>query len=703
MFAITIDSRPIAVPVIRDSVASNPLSSEDLYRLLAENSSDIVYQTNGLLIEWISPSVTGWLGWDPAELTDQPASSILSPNQDLSWVGTNRDLLQAGQTVNQEMLLISRDGVERWFAGRARPMSRQGDPAGGFMVGLHDIHEQVLSRRALIMSERRYRSAMEHAGVGMALLNSELNTMHVNEALCEFLGRSESDLIEADWGLVTHPDDLEAEMELLDRMQRGELDSFRRPQRYAHPDGTMRYGDLTVAAARDDDGVVVLFTKQIIDITEQTTARRRLHELASQDPLTSLSNRTTVLHELQKALSRQLIDGARVGVLFADLDNFKLINESLGHAAGDALLSAVARRLREEVQEDAIVGRFGGDEFLVVIPGPADEESLQHFASRITESLRADFMVLGRRVVMSTSIGAALSRRGSTPASLLQDADVALSEAKRSGKSRWKVFDLSMAEASLARLIVEGELREALDADEFEIYYQPVHRLADGERVGFEALVRWNHPERGILEPASFLAVAEDTRLITRIGRAVLGKVCADIAAHPQLAETFAVNVSAVELGQDEWLGATLDLIADSGIDPGRLILELTETAVMSIRRDLSSDLSRLRDLGVGIHVDDFGTGYSSISLLRDLPVSGLKLDRSFVSSLTETSTGNELSSSGYALAEGLAGLTRAIGLEGIAEGIETPVQAAFLRAMGWTHGQGWLYGKAAPLDSWLD
>ena len=184
MFAITIDSRPIAVPVIRDSVASNPLSSEDLYRLLAENSSDIVYQTNGLLIEWISPSVTGWLGWDPAELTHQPASSILSPNQDLSWVGTNRDLLHAGQTVNQEMLLISRDGVERWFAGRARPLSRQGDPAGGFMVGLHDIHEQVLSRRALIMSERRYRSAMEHAGVGMALLNSELNTMHVNEALC---------------------------------------------------------------------------------------------------------------------------------------------------------------------------------------------------------------------------------------------------------------------------------------------------------------------------------------------------------------------------------------------------------------------------------------------------------------------------------------------------------------------------------------
>jgi len=680
----------------RASDAHLDLSSEERYRLLAENASDIVYQTNGLIIQWISPSVTQWLGWKPHELIGAAALSLLAPDQDLAWVESNRDQLLAGQSVVQEMELIHRDGSKRWFEGRARPMMREGDSVGGFMVGLHDIHEQRLSRRALLLSEKRYRSAMQHAGVGMALMNPHFEIINVNEALCEFVGRTEDELIGGSWSVVTNADDLIVEAELLDRISKGELDTFRRVQRFRDAAGNMLYGDVTVAAARDDDGSVVLLTKQVVDITEQTTSRRRLADLAARDPLTSLSNRSTVMQAIERSLDTSRGDAGRVGVLFADLDNFKLINETLGHIAGDELLKAVAERFTTYLGRDAIVGRFGGDEFVIVAPQPADESLLTYYAHLMTQSLKDDFVIAGRRVVMTTSVGAALSRPGSTATGLLQDADVALSEAKRDGKARWRIFDLSMADAAMARLETEAALRVAIDNDEFIVHYQPVHQLSDNRRIGFEALVRWNHPQQGLLSPGAFLGVAEDSSLITVIGERVLARVCRDIAETPEMVEHVAVNVSAIELAQTDWIDTTIGTIEDSGIDPSRLIIELTETAVMSTRRSLRADLTRLRDLGIGLHVDDFGTGYSSISLLRDLPVSGIKLDRSFVMSLSDPG------SPSYALAEGLASLAFSIGLVGVAEGVETPVQSAFLRGMGWTHGQGYLFGKPAGLEEWL-
>jgi diguanylate cyclase (GGDEF)-like protein/PAS domain S-box-containing protein len=683
-------------PMRRSSDVEPGLSSEERYRLLAENASDIVYQTNGLVIQWISPSVTHWLGWDPDELVGAPALSLLAPDQDLSWVESNRDELLAGHSVIQEMELRHRDGTKRWFEGRARPMMREGDAVGGFMVGLHDIHEQRLARRALLLSEKRYRSAMEHAGVGMALMNSKFEIVNVNEALCEFVGRAEHELIGRSWSLVTNSDDLAMEAELFDRISRGELDSFRRVERFTDSRGQLLYGDVTVAAARDDDGSVVLLTKQVVDITEQTTSRRRLADLAARDPLTSLSNRSTVMQAIERALTTAGEDAERVGVLFADLDNFKLINETLGHIAGDELLKAVAERFTTYLGREAVVGRFGGDEFVIVAPQPADESLLTYYAHLMTQSLLDDFYIAGRRVVMTTSVGAALSRPGSTATGLLQDADVALSEAKRDGKARWRIFDLRMADAAMARLETEAALRVALEQDEFIVHYQPIHQLSDNRRTGFEALVRWNHPEHGLLTPDSFLPVAEDSSLITVIGAQVLARVCQDMQGRPDSGDHVAVNVSAIEIAQPQWFDATLATIEDSGIDPTRLTIELTETAVMSTRRDLSLDLRRLRDLGVGIHVDDFGTGYSSIALLRDLPVTGIKLDRSFVTSLSEPD------SASYALAEGLASLAFSIGLIGVAEGIETPVQSAFLRGMGWTHGQGYLFGKPAVLDEWV-
>ena len=676
------------------------LSPEDLYRLLAENASDIVYQTDGLDIIWISPSVTDLLGWKPDELIGQPAAHLVSPHQDLTFIRRNRELLDRGETVYQEMLLVGTRGEQRWFAGRARPMPGEAG-AAGFMVGMHDIHDQMLARKALVQSERMYRSAIEHAGVGVWLLAPDERTLEVNESLCLFLGYSPEEMANKDWHEITHFGDVPIEEEFLRQIHRGERDSFRVSKRYLHADGTVVFGDLTVAAARDDEGHVLLITKQVIDVTEQTLARDRLTRLATTDPMTSLPNRASILTALEKALTSRVRDPQKsgekqhVGVLFVDLDNFKLVNESLGHAAGDSLLTAVAERLRDSLSRDVPVGRFGGDEFLVVVPAPADEATIETMAHRIFSALAAEFRIHGRKVVMTASVGAALSQPESTPATLLQDADVALSEAKRNGKSRWRVFNLGMASAAIRRLVLEGDLRDAIERREFTSHYMPVHRLADGSRSGFEALIRWQHPTEGLLLPAAFLGVAEESGLIVPIGEQALRAVCRDMVANPRITDKFAVNISAVQLSEPGWLESFLSILDEEQVPASRMVIELTETAVMSTRHDLARDLERLGDLGVGIHVDDFGTGYSSISLLRDLPISGLKLDGSFVAML------NDETASGYALAEGLARLAHSIGLQGIAEGVETQIQAAYLRAMGWSHAQGWLYGKAAPLDEW--
>jgi diguanylate cyclase (GGDEF)-like protein len=438
------------------------------------------------------------------------------------------------------------------------------------------------------------------------------------------------------------------------------------------------------------DGQADTLLVQVEDITAEHEAKEALIYQAFHDPLTGLHNRAWIMDVLKADLRTARRRGTSVGTLFVDVDNLKVVNDSLGHAAGDKVLAAVANRILAALRQGDRAGRFGGDEFVIVVQDVHDVQDVEQCAERVSASIAADLKVNGHRIVPTVSIGIAMSTLTSTPATLLRDTDSALFRAKATGRARWYFFDDAMHAQAVARLTVEDQLRDAITGRQFVVHYQPIVALSDCHVVGHEALVRWMHPTRGLLSPADFLDVAEDTGLITSMGAQVLDQACAMLASRPDLAGPISVNVSAVQLAAPDWLSGFTDTLLRHGVEPRRIVIEVTETAVLNLPDSSRQALASLRRLGMGLHVDDFGTGYSSISLLRDLPVTGVKLDMRFVQDLT---SGDSLAN---ALAHGLSGLVNGMHLRGIAEGIENKMQADILLAQGWQCGQGYYYGRPA-------
>jgi diguanylate cyclase (GGDEF)-like protein len=429
------------------------------------------------------------------------------------------------------------------------------------------------------------------------------------------------------------------------------------------------------------------------DVTDRVKESKQLEYLAYHDPLTDLHNVAWARRQLDRELRLAHATGGTVAVFFLGMDNFKLVNDSLGHTTGDEMLRTVAGRFAESLPDGTSCGRFGSDEFLVIAPGVSDDEAVAAMANTLQRAVSQETSVAGHVMVPSVTIGVALSDADSDASSLLRDADSALARAKTTSRGSWRRFDGEMFSESVRRLTVEAELHQALTRDEFVVYYQPIVELAGGRVIGHEALVRWQHPVHGLLGPFAFLPVAEESGLIIGIGHRVLTIVCEDLEAG-RLPGTVSVNVSAVELVSPHWLEGFRSTLAMHHVAPNRIIVEVTETSVLNALDAVSGDLRQLRQLGIGIHLDDFGTGFSSIALLRDLPVTGLKLDRRFVSDLT---TG-PADGFAHALADGVATLMNGLHLDGIAEGIETREQADALLRQGWTLGQGYFFGKPAPL-----
>ncbi len=467
------------------------------------------------------------------------------------------------------------------------------------------------------------------------------------------------------------------------------------------------YGVLDIHSSRpgrftpQDVHFVQASANVLSDAIERHGADEALRYRVLHDSLTGLPNRPSFVASLSEALKRGLVSGSPVGILFLDLDHFKLINDSLGHHAGDELLRAVAPRLRAHLRPGDTVARFGGDEFGVLVDRLADEEEAVAIADRVATAFAEPFAIGAVDHIVSASLGIAVARpTASEPADpdmLIRDADAAMYRAKERGRSRCELFDAEMRARALRRLEVERELRLGLERDELNLNYQPVVCLANGRITGLEALVRWEHPERGELDPPEFIPVAEESGLIEPIGRWVQESACRQILEwHRQRPDQrpldVSVNLSARQVAHGDLASSVAEVLARTGLDPVHLRLEITESVLVEESASARATLEALSELGVRLVLDDFGTGYSSLAYLNRFPLHALKIDRSFVDALG-------VEQERTAIVEAIIGMARALSLEVIAEGVENEAQLSELNRLGCDYAQGHLFSRALPAE----
>jgi len=449
--------------------------------------------------------------------------------------------------------------------------------------------------------------------------------------------------------------------------------------------------EISVSSWRTAEGM--FYSGIIRDITERRSLEDQLTHQALHDPLTKLANRVLFRNRVEHALTRAQRRNAEVAVLFLDLDNFKTINDTLGHASGDALLISVAERLLACLRVSDTASRLGGDEFAVLIEDTIDTEGGILVAERIREVLRTPFLIDGKQVFAGVSVGIATSSSAKeTPEELLRNADVAMYMAKSQGKNQYAVFENAMHDAVLRQAELELELRNAIDQDEFEMVYQPIIDLNNGDVMAMEALIRWNHPRNIHIGPNEFVPIAEETNLMPRLGEWILNEACREAAKwqdefEPTKPLDITVNISSRQFLDGSLVDAVRSALYSSGLNPQNLILEITEGTMLSNTEATINKLEELRLLGVRLAIDDFGTGYSSLSYLHKFPIDVLKIDRSFIEKIND---GHE----GAAMARAIISMSETLHLETIAEGIETPDQITALKDLGCEMGQGYLFAK---------
>ena len=553
-----------------------------------------------------------------------------------------------------------------------------------------DVGEIMVERR----SERRLRLMLQYASDVICILDHDLTIVHVTPAVEPIVGLPAPELLGMNWLDVVTPADRDAARDLVSLAQGGR--PARGEIRLDNEDGHTRHVESVVTEVIDEDLMGFVITCH--DITERHELEQQLTHQAFHDALTGLANRALFRDRLGHAMARARGAG-RYGVLFVDLDDFKTVNDSLGHAAGDDLLREMTSRLRTCLRDGDTAARLGGDEFAILLEDVEDDDHCSAIARRLLEALARPFVVGGTEVTTGASIGIALGQTGpASPEDLMRNADLALYDAKNAGKNRFAVFAPTMHEAALARLSLTSDLRHAIERRELVVHYQPLVDLKSSSIVGLEALVRWEHPELGLLQPGQFIALAEETGLIVPLGRMVLGQALRDTVqwqrehdGHTGL--HIAVNVSGRQL-QDPGIVDDVRLaLRASGIDPGTVVLEITESVLLPGDGVIVERLHALAALGVHLYIDDFGTGYSSLSYLQMLPVDGLKLAQEFVEALPGTD-----SESG--LVRTIRDLAGTLGLAAVvAEGIERPEQWRSLLSLGYSVGQGFHLAVPMPAD----
>ena len=576
------------------------------------------------------------------------------------------------------------------------------DEAGkitGIRSTVQDISERKLVEEALVNSESRYRSlgeGIKHQ-VWTAQPNGALN--YVNERTLDYFGRTFEQIIGDGWQSMIHPDDLpECLNQWVDSLSTGE--DYETEFRIRRRDGEYFWYQARATAGLAPDGKIINWFGTNTDINDRKIAEEKLNHFAGHDTLTNLPNRAKFMNYLERAINRSLYNPSlRFAVLFLDLDRFKIINDSLGHLIGDKLLIALAKRLEECLRPNDIIARLGGDEFTVLINHITDPSDAVRVAKRFLEKLSVPFILDAYEVFTSASIGIIVSDEVKRqPEDFLRDADTAMYRAKEAGKARYEIFDREMHIRNMNLLQMENDLRRAIGQNEFKVFYQPIIHLETGEIREFEALIRWQHPQHGLVPPNEFITIAEETGLIIPIGKWVLEESCRQtVEWHKRFPDyenlSISVNLSAKQLTHPNLIAQVGESLTATSLKSRFLNLEVTESMVMENGDKALAVISELNQLGIALSTDDFGTGYSSLSYLHRFPFSRLKIDRSFVSKMDSDQKSEAIVRTILLLAQNL-------NIEVVAEGIETEAQLISLRQLGCETGQGYFFSKPVPAEA---
>lgn len=547
---------------------------------------------------------------------------------------------------------------------------------------------------ALRESEERFRSAFNYAPIGIALVSPGGGWLKVNRAMCRLLGYTEQEFLKTDFQAMILPNNLGDTLVKIHELISGKTQTCQIEQRFLHKNGDAVWTSMSVSPVAIENSKQSNLIFQIQDITDKKRAEEKLQYEATHDSLTGLPNRAKFMSRLETAIeAARKDDEHKVSILFIDLDRFKIINDSLGHVVGDELLKKIAARLRDCLRARDMVARLGGDEFTILVEGDFQPAEITNIADRIQEEFARPFNLKGHKVYSSASIGILMNAENYLSAEdMMRDADTAMYYAKRAGKACHEVFSPDMHEEAKKILQIETDLRRAVENEEIEAYYQPIYSLADEKTVGFEALARWTHPELGLISPDRFIPIAEEIGLIHALGNSVLKTACRQMQHLRMLDKAnesiiLSVNLSTKQFTQPSLVNDIKQILLETNFPPKNLKLEITESIFFEFKDRAIKMLHQLRDFGIEIDIDDFGTGYSNLGYLTNLPISTLKIDKSFIATIGNTENNLEI-------VETIVSLARGLGLKVIAEGVETEIQLAQLRKLNCEGAQGFYFSK---------
>ncbi|OAI07525.1 EAL domain-containing protein [Methylomonas methanica] len=697
----------IEVALYKHQLERKLKDSEQWFAKTLHCISDAVIATDAEgKIQFMNPVAELTTGWQQEQAQGAVVSELMTllnesnrtvAENPIPWVLSNRAVCG----MDSGTILVSKSGEELPIDDGAAPILDDDGSLLGAVLVFRDITTRRQMENLLRESEERFHSAFDLAAIGMALVAVDGRFLQVNGSLCKIFGYSEEELLSSNLQMFTHNDDYQQVLgRHLRQLLTDELPSFQiEVECYHKIAGKRVWSLLSASLVRNAANEPQYFIVQIQDITDRKYAEQQLIYIANHDPLTGLLNRVQFHNHLTQTLASAQRYETRLALMFLDLDRFKLINDTLGHRLGDLLLQEVSERLKTSVRTHDSLARLGGDEFIVLLSNINLIDDVARIAQKTIEILTQPFSIEGNDIVITASVGISIyPEDGDTSQNLLMNADTAMYLAKERGKNNYQFYTKEMTARSLERMTIERGLRHALLNNELLLHYQPQIDSSSGCIVSAEALVRWQHPEWGLVSPIRFISVAEETGLIVPIGIWVLRTACLQTKAWQEnhgLLSQVAVNLSARQFLEHDLFETIKAVLEETGLNPSSLELEITESAVMQDPERTLSILQQLQELGIRLSIDDFGTGYSSLTYLRRFPVHSVKIDRSFVQDIP-----NDEGS--MTLVRAIIALAHELKLDVTAEGVETEAQLAFLKTQQCDLLQGYLYSRpvtAAQLE----